>query len=87
MALLNFTSFTMKMGAADSSKTPIIIYQIIRRRILEYSTISLVITAKKKKSKLSGFSMPTVKDVANNNLCVITSNAPTKIMAADTNCQ
>jgi len=50
MVLLNFTSFTMKMGAADSSKTLIIIYQIIRRRILEYSTTSLVITAKKFKT-------------------------------------
>jgi hypothetical protein len=40
MALLNFTLFMMKMGAADSSKSLIIIYQIIRRRIPE-------ITAKK----------------------------------------
>jgi hypothetical protein len=47
MALLNFTSFTMKLGAVDSSKTLIIIYQITRRRIPEYSTISVVITAKK----------------------------------------
>ena len=47
MALLNFTSFTMKMGAADSSNSLIIIYQIIPRHIPEYFTISLVITAKK----------------------------------------
>jgi len=52
MALLNFTSFTMKMGAADSSKTLIIIYQIIRRR---YSRIFHHLVSNYRKKLISVF--------------------------------